>query len=65
VCQLCDFVVPLVVQHVRLARAALQAEAATLAQRFEQRLASDRVALYQRERLLCRALLERRQVAQI
>ncbi|MFM0700775.1 MULTISPECIES: hypothetical protein [Paraburkholderia] len=63
--QLCDFMLPLVVQHVRLASAASQAEEVTLAQRFEQRLASDGVALSQRERFLCRALLEGRQVAQI
>jgi LuxR family transcriptional regulator, activator of tox operons len=63
--QLGDFLLPLVVQHARLANVVSRAEEATLPQRFEQRIASDRVALSERERLVCRALLEGRPVAQI
>ncbi|WP_052420982.1 helix-turn-helix transcriptional regulator [Paraburkholderia ferrariae] len=63
--QLGDFLLPLLVQHARLASVAHHSAQATLAQRFEQRLAGDGVALSQRERLVCCALLEGRQVAQI
>ncbi|WP_244108640.1 helix-turn-helix transcriptional regulator [Burkholderia anthina] len=63
--QLGDFVLPLLIQHARLARLTPRQDDGALLQRFEQRLAASGAALSQRERLVCRAVLQGRPVPQI
>ncbi|WP_325088344.1 amidohydrolase family protein [Burkholderia contaminans] len=63
--QLGDFVLPLLIQHARLARLTPRSDDGALLRRFEQRLSASGAALSQRERLVCRAVLQGRPVPQI
>lgn len=56
---------PLLIQHARLARLTPRSDDGALLQRFEQRLAASGAALSQRERLVCRAVLQGQPVPQI
>ncbi|WP_179400582.1 helix-turn-helix transcriptional regulator [Burkholderia guangdongensis] len=63
--QLGDFLLPLLVQHARLASIAPRSDDEALLQRFDRRVAASGAALSQRERLVCRAVLQGQPVAQI
>ncbi|MBN3833877.1 helix-turn-helix transcriptional regulator [Burkholderia sp. Ac-20344] len=63
--QLGDFVLPLLIQHARLARLTPRSDDGALLRRFEQRLSASGAALSQRERLVCRAALQGQPVPQI
>ncbi|MCW5140032.1 helix-turn-helix transcriptional regulator [Burkholderia cenocepacia] len=63
--QLGDFVLPLLIQHARLARLTPRSDDGALLQRFEQRLARSGATLSQRERLVCRAVLQGQPVPRI
>ncbi|MGU7778840.1 helix-turn-helix transcriptional regulator [Burkholderia sp. PU8-34] len=63
--QLGDFLLPLVVQHARLASVTPRSDDEALLQRFEQRLSASGAALSQRERLVCRAVLQGQPVPRI
>ncbi|MCW3478438.1 helix-turn-helix transcriptional regulator [Neisseriaceae bacterium JH1-16] len=56
--QLCDFLLPLLVQHTRLAGVARLNNGETLGRRFERRLAEAAVQLSARETAICHALLQ-------
>jgi LuxR family transcriptional regulator, activator of tox operons len=58
-------VLPLLIQHARLARLTPRSDDGALLQRFEQRLSASGAALSQRERLVCRAVLQGQPVPQI
>ncbi|SCK21104.1 LuxR C-terminal-related transcriptional regulator [Vogesella sp. LIG4] len=63
--RMCDFLMPMLIQHSRLAAPASAQAAAPIQQKFERKLISHAIALSKRERDVCIAILQNQSIADI